>query len=96
VRGEWSGDLLVLPAHYASETERRADRGVAARFDVIGATNEAMSLKDREAFLEWVREHSTPPPDSYRTIKLANLGLAEVSDADAEMLEFGPNACAVS
>src|SRR5947207_15016766 len=31
VRGEWSGDLLVLPAHYASETERRADRGVAAR-----------------------------------------------------------------
>ncbi len=55
-----------------------------------------MSLKDREAFLEWVREHSTPPPDSYRTIKLANLGLAEVSDADAEMLEFGPNACAVS
>ncbi len=96
VRGEWPGDLLVLPAHYASETERRADRGVAARFDVIGATNEAMSLTDREAFLEWVREHSTPPPDSYRTIKLANLGLAEVSDADAEMLEFGPNACAVS
>jgi glyoxylase-like metal-dependent hydrolase (beta-lactamase superfamily II)/rhodanese-related sulfurtransferase len=94
-RHEWPGDLLVLPAHYASESERRADRAVAARFDVIAATNEAMELRDRPAFLSWVTERATVPPDSYRTIKLANLGLVQVSDADAEILEFGPNACAV-
>src|SRR6266576_2838347 len=47
VRREWPGDLLVLPAHYASETERRADRSVAARFDVIAATNEAVAIQDR-------------------------------------------------
>lgn len=94
-RREWPGDLLVLPAHYASEIERRADRSVGARFDVIAATNEAMALGDRPAFLSWVTERGTTPPDSYRTIKLANLGLVEVSDADAEILEFGPNACAV-
>src|SRR5467141_3068375 len=29
-RQTWPGDLLVLPAHYASEGERRADRAVAA------------------------------------------------------------------
>src|SRR5213082_2503473 len=95
VRREWPGDLLVLPAHYASETERRADRSVAARFDVIAATNEAVAIQDRRAFLAWVTARTTTPPEAYRTIKLANLGLVDVTDADAEILEFGPNACAV-
>src|SRR5216110_1572752 len=95
VRREWPGDLLVLPAHYASETERRADRSVAARFDVIAATNEAVAIQDRRAFLAWVTARTTTPPEAYRTIKLANLGLVDVTDADAETLEFGPNACAV-
>jgi len=95
VRREWPGDLLVLPAHYASETDRRADRSVAARFDVIAATNEAVAIQDRRAFLAWVTARTTTPPEAYRTIKLANLGLVDVTDADAEILEFGPNACAV-
>ena len=95
VRREWAGDLLVLPAHYASETERRADRSVAARFDVIAATNEAVAIQDRRAFLAWVSTRTTAPPEAYRTIKLANLGLVDVPGADAEILEFGPNACAV-
>jgi len=95
VRREWPGDLLVLPAHYASERERRADRSVAARFDVIAATNEAVGIQDPRAFLSWVTAHGTAPPEAYRTIKLANLGLVDVADADAEMLEFGPNLCAI-
>ncbi|HVH10709.1 MAG TPA: MBL fold metallo-hydrolase [Gemmatimonadales bacterium] len=95
VRRLWSGDMLVLPAHYASETERRADRSVAARVDVIAATNEAAAIRDRVAFLAWVEAHAVAPPEAYRTIKLANLGLVEVAAGDAEVLEFGPNACAV-
>jgi len=95
-RREWPGDLLVLPAHYAGERERRADRSVAARFDVITATNEAVAIQNEPAFLVWVAEHTATPPETYRTIKLANLGLVQVSDADAEMLEFGPNRCAVT
>lgn len=94
-RREWSGDLLVLPAHYASERERRADRSVAARFDVITATNEAASMRDRAAFHAWVAAHTNPPPDNYQMIKLANLGLVTVSEQDAEILEVGPNQCAV-
>jgi glyoxylase-like metal-dependent hydrolase (beta-lactamase superfamily II) len=96
VRRDWRGDLLVLPAHYASERERRADRIVAARFDVIAATNEALAIKDSRAFLAWVTAHSTSPPEAYRMIKLANLGLVDVADADAELLEVGPNVCAIS
>src|SRR5256712_472340 len=94
-RREWPGELLVLPAHYGSEQERRADRTVAARFDVVAATNEAAAMQDRAAFLRWIADHTTTPPDSYRTIKLANLGLLELSDVDAELVEFGPNQCAV-
>ncbi|HEY3280483.1 MAG TPA: MBL fold metallo-hydrolase [Gemmatimonadales bacterium] len=94
-RREWPGDLLVLPAHYAAETERRADRAVAARFDVIAATNDAVRVQHEGAFLAWVRKHQGTPPPAYRTIKEANLGLLSVSDTDAETLESGPNQCAV-
>src|SRR5213593_3181693 len=60
-RHEWPGDLVVLPAHYAGEWERRADRSVAARVDVIAATNEAAALQDERAFLVWVADHTATP-----------------------------------
>ncbi len=94
-RRSWPGELLVLPAHYAGEQERRADRSVAARFDVIAATNEAAAIQDERAFLAWVAGQTVAPPETYRTIKLVNLGLATLSEADAEIVEFGPNQCAV-
>jgi len=94
-RSAWSGDLLILPAHYASEAERRADRAIAARFDVIAATNAAASIQDEAAFLQWIADHRTTFPEAYRTIKKANLGLVDVSEPEAESLESGPNQCAV-
>jgi len=95
VRNAWPGDQLVLPAHYAGEPERRADRAVAARLDVITATNAAVAIREEAAFFRWVADNTPAPPETYRTIKLANLGLVDVSEADAETLEFGPNQCAV-
>ncbi|MFN2572433.1 MAG: MBL fold metallo-hydrolase [Gemmatimonadales bacterium] len=95
VRPAWAGELLVLPAHYAAESERRADRAVAARFDVIAATNVAAAIQDERTFLQWMTDHTAPFPESYRTIKEANLGLVAVSEADAELLETGPNQCAI-
>jgi len=94
-RRTWPGDLLVLPAHYAGEAERRADRAVAARFDVISATNTAAAIQDERVFLKWIADHTTNFPDAYRTIKETNLGLVDVAEADAEILESGPNQCAV-
>lgn len=94
-RQTWPGDLVVLPAHYASEGERRADRAIAARFDVILATNAVASIQDERVFLKWIADHQTTFPDAYRTIKEANLGLAALSEADVEILESGPNQCAV-
>src|SRR6266480_370558 len=94
-RRAWPGDRLVLPAHYAGERERRADRAVAARLDVIAATNAGLAIREEAAFLQWVSDNTPPPPETYRTIKLANLGLVDVAEAEAEILEFGPNQCAV-
>ena len=95
VRQSWPGELLILPAHYASEGERRADRAIAARFDVVAATNAAAAIQDEHRFLRWIADHTSTFPDAYRTIKEANLGLIEVSAADAEILESGPNQCAI-
>src|SRR6058998_2589424 len=96
VRQTWPGDLLVLPAHYASESERRADRAIAARFDVILATNPVAAIQDERQFLRWIADHATTFPDAYRTIKEANLGLVTLSEPDVEILESGPNQCAVA
>jgi hypothetical protein len=63
--------------------------------DVILATNEAAMIKDETTFLRWVAEHDTAPPEAYRTIKLVNLGLTELAEADIETAEAGPNQCAV-
>ena len=68
---------------------------MAARFDVIAATNDAARIQGERAFLQWIADHQTTPPEAYRTIKLTNLGLMDLSDADAALLESGPNHCAV-
>jgi glyoxylase-like metal-dependent hydrolase (beta-lactamase superfamily II)/rhodanese-related sulfurtransferase len=95
-RRTWPGDRMIVPAHYAHERERRADRAVAARFDLLAAANVAARMQDERAFTGWIAEQTKPAPESYRTIKLANLGLRVVSDADAEMIEAGPNQCAIA
>lgn len=94
-RREWPADVLVLPAHYASELERRPDRTIAARWDAISSTNSGLAARDEASFLRWVTDQARTPPEVYRTIKLGNLGLATLSDDDAETLESGPNLCAV-
>lgn len=93
-RRRWPGDRLILPAHYSKEEERGPDRAVAARFDVVAATNPALAIQDAATFAQWAAR-TKAPPQRYRTIKLANLGLVELSAADADIVEAGPNQCAV-
>ncbi|HET7789462.1 MAG TPA: MBL fold metallo-hydrolase [Gemmatimonadales bacterium] len=94
-RGSWAGDLVVLPAHYSTESERRDDRAVAGRFDAIRKENEPVGIENEATFLAWIAARQVTPPPAYRAIKLANLGLVPLSPEDAELLEFGPNQCAV-
>jgi glyoxylase-like metal-dependent hydrolase (beta-lactamase superfamily II) len=92
---EWADDLMILPAHYGSESERHPDRSVGERFGVLLSTNDALAIGDRDAFMDWVERKSAPAPEAYRTIKAVNVGLRPVSQAEAEELEVGRNECAL-
>lgn len=90
----WPAGALVLPAHYASERERREDRVIAAPFGELLHTNAALGVREREAFLRWAGAPSAFP-EGYRTIKAINVGLKTVTEREAEELEVGRNECAV-
>jgi glyoxylase-like metal-dependent hydrolase (beta-lactamase superfamily II)/rhodanese-related sulfurtransferase len=94
-RSTWPADALVLPAHYSSERERRADRAIAATFGEIARTNAAVQMTDRDAFIAWATAPSSVPA-AYRTLKAINAGLKLVSDDEAAELEVGRSECAVS
>ncbi|NIM51157.1 MAG: MBL fold metallo-hydrolase [Gemmatimonadales bacterium] len=94
-KAEWPKNLLIYPAHYASEDEHNPDRSVGARFGDLLQSNQALAMSDAAAFTRWVRSNTVSFPDAYRTIKAVNVGLVEVSGRQAEELEVGRNECAI-
>jgi glyoxylase-like metal-dependent hydrolase (beta-lactamase superfamily II) len=94
-RASWADDLEILPAHYASAAERRADGAVAASWGAVRRDNEPLGLETEEALRRWVEERSTPLPGAYRDIKRVNVGVLAVDDGAADVLEAGRNQCAV-
>lgn len=94
-RSEWPAELMICPAHYGSEAERRPDRSVGGTFGALQTENEALRFSDRDAFTRWVESQTARSPDVYRTIKAINLGLLSVSEPEAEGLEVGKNECAL-
>jgi glyoxylase-like metal-dependent hydrolase (beta-lactamase superfamily II) len=95
-RASWPAAVRVLPGHYASEAERRADGAVEGPFGELLRTNGPLAIRDREAFRAWIRERAGTFPEAYRRIKHLNLGLDRASDEELEELEAGRNECALS
>jgi glyoxylase-like metal-dependent hydrolase (beta-lactamase superfamily II) len=95
-RNEWSSDLAIYPAHYASDDERSADHSVGAPFGQLLSTNEALQISEARAFREWVQSRTGSFPDAYRKIKAVNVGLVSVNELEAEALEVGKNECALA
>ena len=93
-RREWPANLVIRPGHYASDDERAADRSVGGRWGELLGANEALAIRDAVTFREWVRARTREAPEAYRVIKTVNLGLARVSDAQADELEGGKSECA--
>jgi glyoxylase-like metal-dependent hydrolase (beta-lactamase superfamily II) len=92
---EWPETMQIYPAHYGSESERRTDRVVGTTFGSLLERLEALRIKYREKFIAWVLERESPFPEAYRQIKAINIGLASVSEEEAEELEVGRNECAL-
>jgi glyoxylase-like metal-dependent hydrolase (beta-lactamase superfamily II) len=95
-KAEWSPDLVIYPAHYASPSERRKDRSVGGRLGDLLENNDALKIADIESFTAWVDEKTGSFPDTSREIKAINVGLRQVDDLQAEELEVGKNECAVA
>lgn len=95
-RTEWDPDWLVLPAHYASDAERNRDWSVGRPLKALRRENEALRLAaDRDAFVALVLGRERPAPDAYRLIKAINVGLAEATPDEADLLENGRHDCAL-
>jgi glyoxylase-like metal-dependent hydrolase (beta-lactamase superfamily II) len=94
-RRQWSPDVLVCPAHYASDSERRRDRSVAARVDELLSDNEALAFEREAEFVSWIERNTASFPESYRTIKAVNVGLRHVGVEELTELEAGRNECAL-
>jgi len=94
-RTEWPKDMVIYPAHYAAETERRADRSVGASLADLLRDNEPLTIPSLDAFRTWVEGHPASFPDAYKQIKAVNVRLRQVDEREAEELEVGKNECAV-
>ncbi|MCL7958962.1 MAG: MBL fold metallo-hydrolase [marine benthic group bacterium] len=94
-RDEWHPRVRLLPAHYAGEGERNADRTVDRAFGQARQTNATLGIETEDEFRGWVESHVSTPPEAYPHIKAINVGLAEVTPQQADILEAGKNECAV-
>lgn len=92
---EWPDDLVVYPAHYGSDAERRADRTVGETFGRLRERNAALSFSDRAAFASWVEGRTTSFPEVYKKIKAINVALVSVDGEEARELDGGRNECAL-
>jgi glyoxylase-like metal-dependent hydrolase (beta-lactamase superfamily II) len=92
---EWSPEVMVYPAHYGSDAERRANRAVGERFERLPEANAVMRFTDRDAFTAWVENQTASFPEAYRKIKAVNVGLLPVDEREADELEVGKNECAL-
>ena len=94
-RDEWGPQVRLLPAHYAGEGERNADRTVDRAFGEARETNATLRIETEDEFRGWVESHVSSPPEAYPHIKAINVGLVEVTPQQADILEAGRNECAV-
>jgi len=95
VKREWPATMQVYPAHYSVESERRPDRIVGTTFGSLLERLEALRFEREGQFVAWILERESAFPEVYRRIKAINIGLAAVTEEEADELEVGRNECAV-
>jgi len=90
-------DVIVLPAHYASLDEMRADGVVAGSLGELRRTVPELQIATADEFVEAVKAAVKTPPAAYTSMIKYNLGVE--TGADDEKIgewELGKNQCAAS
>src|SRR5919109_1997147 len=91
-----SDDVLILPAHYAGETEMRRDGIIGITLGEARLQSPVFQVRTEQAFLDYVLEHLPPQPAIYQEIRRVNLGQMRFDEEHALEAELGPNQCAAS
>ncbi|RNA67193.1 MBL fold metallo-hydrolase [Alteribacter keqinensis] len=93
---ELSGDLQVLPAHYAKPEEIDEEGRVMARLDELYEKNSGLQVEEEEEFRKMVTENLPPQPNDHDKIRKTNMGQHDPDEDEQAEMEVGPNNCAVS
>jgi glyoxylase-like metal-dependent hydrolase (beta-lactamase superfamily II) len=91
----WDDGMVVCPAHYASEKERRMGKVVGIPFGALRKENDLLRIQDSDLFIRRVLENKAPFPEAYKKIKAINLNLLPAVEEEVEELEIGRNECAL-
>jgi glyoxylase-like metal-dependent hydrolase (beta-lactamase superfamily II) len=84
-------ELEVFPAHWGAE-DVEAGKPVSASIGEIQETNEAVQLREKDEFVEYILDRLGSKPANHDEIIAINEGKREVCDPE---IELGPNKCAV-
>jgi hypothetical protein len=69
---------------------------VHGTWGTLKAENGVLGIGSLANFREWIDARVGEAPDAYRIIKAVNVGLKQVTEQEAEILEVGKNECAVA
>ncbi|HSI68567.1 MAG TPA: MBL fold metallo-hydrolase [Planococcus sp. (in: firmicutes)] len=92
---ELTGELVVLPAHYATISEMNEDGSVSEKLSVLYSENEGLQIKDEASFIDRVTEGLKDQPNAYEEIRQTNMGKLKPEPDKEKEMETGPNNCAV-
>jgi glyoxylase-like metal-dependent hydrolase (beta-lactamase superfamily II)/rhodanese-related sulfurtransferase len=89
-------DVLVLPGHFSSPEEARADGLYVGSLGQLKRANPELRLSSQEAFVKHVLSSLPVFPPQYVDIKRVNAGLLEPDEETANELELGRNVCSLA
>ncbi len=94
--------LQILPGHYSSWDEaQQLDDGADIAFfaslaDVLAANASIYAIDTTADFVQFIAQNMRQQPEEYATIRKINMGVEEVDDAQAQILDVGKNECAAT
>lgn len=91
-------ETVVFPSHVASFDECNEERIYSKKMGELKRGNEGlvMAQKSLEEFSSYILSHLPKAPPEYFDIKRVNIGLKEVDEETAIVLESGKNICALN
>ncbi|WP_058305911.1 MBL fold metallo-hydrolase [Gracilibacillus massiliensis] len=89
-------ELVVLPAHYASNNEMNSNGTISKKLRTLYQENVGLNVQNQDKFRKMVTENLPPQPNSHQKIRETNMGKQAPDAEEQREMEIGPNRCAIS